>query len=210
MKKFRKISIVITAVLAALAGAVVLFGIWCNHAVGTCRQYCYSDAGTLPEAETALLLGVARMTPSGVPNLYYRSRVETAAKLFHSGKITHILISGDNSRKDYDEPTDMKNDLRQLGVPETAMTLDYAGFRTLDSVLRAKRVFNKNKFVIITQPGHAERAVYIARKHDIGAVAFLAPEPEIKWLVARNRKREKYACIAAWLDVNILRRSPKY
>ena len=210
MKKFGKISIIVAALLVVSAVSAVLFSVYCNQVIDSCQKFCYADVAMLPEYETALLLGAAKVTPSGVPNLYFRARVDTAAKLFHAGKIKHILISGDNSRQDYDEPTDIKNDLLELGVPDVAMTLDYAGFRTLDSVLRAKRVFKKDRFIIITQTGHAERAIYIARKHGIEATAFIAPEPEIKWLVARNRKREKYARIAAWIDVNILRRSPKY
>ena len=211
MKKVWKISLIS---LGASAVAILLAAgmIWyCNHAVISCAEFCYSDIDSVPIRDTALLLGAAKVTPSGKPNLYFSARIETAAKLFHAGKIKHILISGDNSRKDYDEPGDMKNALLALAVPESAMTLDYAGFRTLDSVVRAKNVFNKNKITVITQPGHAERAVYIARKHNIDAIAFYAAEPiRYKWLVARNRKRETLARVAAWLDVNILCRQPKF
>lgn len=211
MKKFWKIFLI--SLGAAVAAVLLAAGmIWyCNHAVGGCREFCFSDVAIVPVRDTALLLGAAKVSPSGNPNLYFSARIETAAKLFHAGKIKHILISGDNSRKNYDEPTDMKNALLALAVPESAMTLDYAGFRTLDSVVRAKSVFNKDKITIITQAGHAERAVYIARKHGIDAIAFYAAEPiRYQWLVARNRKREKFARVAAWLDVNILCRKPKF
>ena len=96
MKKFWKISIIITAVLAVMAGAGVLFGIWCNCAVGTCRQYCYMDTGALPDMDTALLPGAAKVTPSGVPNLYYRSRVEIAAA--HCGQSRALRRSPLGSR----------------------------------------------------------------------------------------------------------------
>ena len=211
MKKFWKISLISlgAATAAVLSAAAVIW--YCNCAVGSCRDLCFSDVDSIPARDTALLLGAAKVTPSGNPNLYFSARIETAAKLFHAGKIKHILISGDNSRKGYDEPTDMRNALLALNVPESAMTLDYAGFRTLDSVVRAKGVFKKDKITIITQTGHAERAVYIARKHGIDAIAFYAAEPiRYKWLVARNRKREKFARVAAWLDVNILCRKPKF
>jgi SanA protein len=211
MKKFLKKALWITVPAAIIAAGAVLFVWYCNCSVASCSEYCYADMDKLPESETALLLGAAKITPSGVPNLYFAGRIDAAAKLFHSGKIKHILISGDNSRDDYDEPTDMKNALIERGIPETAMTLDYAGFRTLDSVVRAKNVFEKDKYLIITQPGHAERAVYIARKHGVDASAFYAAEPtQLQWLVKRNRKREKYARIAAWLDVNIFDRKPKF
>ena len=211
MKKFWKISLIslISVIAAILSAAAIIW--YCHHAIISCAEFCYSDIERVPFRETALLLGAAKRSPSGSPNLYFSARIETAAKLFHAGKIKHILISGDNSRKDYDEPTDMKNALLALAVPEAAMTLDYAGFRTLDSVVRAKKVFKKDEFTIITQPGHAERALYIARKYDIDAIAFYAAEPiRFKWLVERNRKREKFARVAAWLDVNILFRKPKF
>lgn len=202
---------IIAAIMLIFAGAVLLFGVYCNYAIGSCRQYCYDDVEQIPARETALLLGAAKITPSGKPNLYFAGRIAAAVKLFHAGKIKHIIISGDNSRKDYNEPQDMKNSLLEQGIPESAMTLDYAGFRTLDSVVRAKNVFKKDALLIISQPGHTERAVYIARKHGIDAAAFNAGEPvHFKWLVERNRKREKYACIAAWLDLNILHRKPKF
>ena len=211
MKKSWKIALWIFVPATTVVAGVILFVLFCNYAIASCAEYCYSSIEPIPQAETALLLGAAKNTPGGAPNLYFSGRIEAAVKLFHAGKIKHILISGDNSRSDYDEPTDMKNALIEHNVPATAMTLDYAGFRTLDSVVRAKNVFGKNKFLIITQPGHAERSVYIARKYDIEATAFYAAEPErFPWLVKRNRKREKLAWIAAWCDVNLLRRKPKF
>ena len=211
MKKNLLIFLIVTALFVFIAGGTILFGLYCNRTIGECRQYCYDDLNAVPTYETGLLLGTAKTTPSGKPNLYFSARIDAATALYHAGKIKHILISGDNSRKNYNEPQDMKISLLSRGVPGSAITLDYAGFRTLDSVLRSKNVFQKSSMLIITQPGHAERAIYISRKNDIQASAFLAAEPlQYKWLIERNRKREKLACIAAWLDVNILRRRPKF
>ena len=211
MKKFWKITLWTTVSAIIIIAGAAAFAAYCCYSVTECKRYCENDINKITGPETALLLGTAKITPNGVPNLYFQERIKTAAELYHAGKIKHLLISGDNSRKDYDEPTDMKNALLEQGVPESAITLDYAGFRTLDSVVRAKNVFGKNAFLIITQPGHAERAVYIAREHGIDATACYAAEPlQYKWLIARNRKREKLAAIAAWLDVNILHRVPKF
>ena len=214
MSKKKKILFITgCAVLSVLLLAGMAWGlvVYCNNMIGSYGKYCYDDVENIPPRKVALLLGVAKTAPNGNPNAFFKGRIEAAAKLYHAGKITHIIISGDNSRKDYNEPQDMKISLRSRGVPESAITLDYAGFRTLDSVLRSKNVFQKNSILIITQPGHAERAIYISRKNDIEASAFLAAEPlQYKWLIERNRKREKLACIAAWLDVNILRRRPKF
>ena len=211
MKKFLKLLIWTSVSAVIIAAGTALFIWYCNYAVLQCSQHCIGNIDELPIFDTALLLGTAKTARSGNPNLYFSERIDTAEKLFKAGKIRHILISGDNSRKDYDEPTDMKNALLERGIPEEAMTLDYAGFRTLDSVVRAKTVFGKEKLLIITQNGHAERAVYIARKNGIDSAAFYAPEPiQYQWLVKRNRKREIFARIAAWLDVNILHRTPKF
>lgn len=201
---------------AVIAGLVVvsggaIFAVYCNYVVKNCGKFCYDDTAQVPEYDTALLLGTARISIDGYPNLYYFNRVRVAAELFKAGKIKRILISGDNGRKDYSEPEDMKNDLLKLGIPETAMILDYAGFRTLDSVVRAKNVFNVRKMVIISQEYHLPRAVYIARKHGVDAIGFIAPEQnDLEWLRKKNHARERLARIAAWLDVNIFRRQPKF
>ena len=210
VKKFWKIVLWITVPAVLLAAGAGIFAWYCNYTVKRCSEYCYDDTNKLPQSETALLLGAAKITPNGVPNLYFAGRIEAAAKLFHAGKIKHILISGDNSRKDYDEPTDMKNALIERGVPGSAMTLDYAGFRTLDSIVRCKEIFSCDKITVISQRFHAERALYIADKYGIDAIAFAAADTPWKWLNERNWKREKYARTAAWLDLNILFRSPRY
>ena len=190
---------------------VVLFVCYCNYAVRSCGKYCYSDIEKLPVYETGLVPGTAKVNRWGEANGYFAGRIEATEKLYHAGKIKKILLSGDNSRKDYDEPTDMKNALIELGVPADVITLDYAGFRTLDTVVRAKNVFGKNKFLVITQWGHAERSVYLARKHGVEAYGFHAAEPNhIPWLVKKNRSREVLAAVAAWLDVNILNKQPKF
>ena len=104
----------------------------------------------------------------------------------------------------------MKQALLEKGVPESAMTLDYAGFRTLDSIVRAKEVFQLENCLIITQQYHAVRALYIARKIDLQAIAFAAEDIEIKSVRQKNHLREKFARILAWLDMNILHTAPKF
>ena len=209
-KKFLLISAIVIS-CGMLAGAMAWgMVVYCNNTIGSYGKNCYSDVEAIPVREVALLLGVAKITPAGNPNAFFRGRIEAAAKLYHAGKISHIIISGDNSRKNYNEPQDMKEALIASGVPENAMTLDYAGFRTLDSIVRCKEIFSCTKITVISQRFHAERALYIADKYQIDAIAFAAADTPWKWLNERNWKREKYARCAAWLDVNILRRSPRY
>lgn len=209
-KKLLKYLFIVFASTVVLFAAGCGFIYYCNHVIAGCGNRCYNDLKKIPARDIGLLLGVAKVAPSGSPNAYFRGRVEAAAELYHAGKIRHIIISGDNSRKDYNEPRDMKEALLEKNVPADAMTLDYAGFRTLDSVVRAKQIFDCSRITVISQRYHAERAVYIAARNDIDAIAFAAADPPWKWLQKRNLRREKYARVAAWLDVNILHRNPRF
>ena len=91
-------------------------------------------------------MGCARYLANGRQNLYFRYRIEAAAELFHTDKVRHILVSGDNSIDTYDESTDMMEALVEKGVPADRIVRDYAGFSTLDSVVRAKAVFLRRPF----------------------------------------------------------------
>ncbi len=162
----------------------------------------------VPARDVAVVLGADRYTRGRI-NTFYRARVEAAAELYHAGKVRGLLISGDNSRADYNEPRMMKDDLVALGVPGEHITLDHARFRTLDSMVRARRVFGVDRLVVVTQRFHCERAIYIARQHGIDAVGFAASDtaglPGLK-----VRAREVVARAKAWLDVNLLAKEPKF
>ncbi|MBK1649359.1 hypothetical protein CKO36_12285 [Rhabdochromatium marinum] len=130
----------------------------------------------LPVA-VALVLGTARRTLAGRPNEFYRARLEAAAALYHHDLVQGILVSGDNGSRYYNEPEAMRRDLIALGVPDAHVTLDYAGFRTLDSVVRAQQVFGLERFLIVSQSYHAERGVFIARQRGMVAYGFAAADP---------------------------------
>jgi SanA protein len=125
------------------------------------------------------------------------------------GKVKHLLVSGDNHAVGYDEPSDMKQAVLALGVPESAVTLDYAGFRTLDSIVRAKEVFGQTKLTIVTDRFHAYRAVFIARHCGIEAVAYCSAEVPVKWS-AEARLRECGARVKAVLDLFVLNTHPRF
>ena len=110
------------------------------------------------------------------PDPYFVYRIDAAAKLYHSGKIRKILISGDNRRKGYNEPEDMRNALIAKGVPDSCIVLDYAGFRTYDSMVRAKKVFGQDSLIVVSQHWHNERALYIAHRIGVEADAFDAKD----------------------------------
>jgi SanA protein len=156
----------------------------------------------------ALLLGTARKTVAGQPNQFYRARIEAAAELFHSGKVQGILVSGDNATRWYNEPIAMQKDLITEGVPAEFITLDYAGFRTLDSVIRAKEVFGQQRIIVVSQRFHAERAIFLARHFGIDASGLAAADPDDLGLM-KVRAREVLARVAAVLDI-VIGREPKF
>jgi SanA protein len=173
------------------------------------RASCYQRAEDVPPHRVALLLGTGKWLRSGIENPMYRYRIEAAARLWHAGRVDYILASGDNGRRDYDEPSAMTIDLVDAGVPFDAIYRDYAGFRTLDSVVRAKKVFGLSEFVIVSQPFHNERALYLAHAAGIRAVGYNARDVAYAYAL-KTRVREKFARLAAVLDVNLLHTKPRF
>lgn len=138
----------------------------------TGNRFCYSSVDSIPHNHCALVLGTSKYLWNGKRNLYYTNRIKAAVELYNHNKIDFIIVSGDNRNRNYNEPITMYNDLVQAGIPNRKIILDYAGFRTLDSVVRGKEVFGQDKFTIVSQSFHNQRAVYIARKKGIEAIAF--------------------------------------
>ena len=135
----------------------------------------FSDIKSVPHRKVALLLGTSPLNRLGRPNTYFTNRILTAAELYRSGKIDYIIASGDNHTRKYDETTAMRDSLIARGVPSDRIITDFAGFRTLDSVVRAKEVFGCDSLTIISQADHEGRALYIAKANGIDAVAVEAP-----------------------------------
>ncbi len=186
-----------------------LFLLACNAYVErSTRRQIFSEIKDLPDKPVALVLGTARRVGSR-PNRFYTARIRAAAELYRAGKIRHILVSGDNSHRSYDEPTAMKEDLIAAGVPGKHITIDYAGFRTLDSVVRAHRVFGQSSFVVVTQRFHGERAVFLARHHGLDVVAYTAADVPGR-AGMKTHLREYLARVKAVVDVWILHTGPKF
>jgi SanA protein len=192
--------------VGALATALVTCNVW---VVGTTKGRVFTDVTALPAGEVGLLLGTGKTTRRGNPNPHFGHRVQAAVELYHAGKIKHLLVSGDNHVKGYDEPTDMKDALVAAGVPERAMTLDYAGFRTLDSVVRAKKVFGVNQYTVISERFHNYRALLIARRYGIDAVAYCAEEVPLRYSL-KTKARECAARLKAIFDLYVLRTQPHF
>jgi SanA protein len=164
-------------VVIALAIAIVLYP---NYIINKkTSSKIFSSVDSIPKNRVGLLLGTSKFLKSGV-NPYYKNRIEATIELFKSKKIDYVLISGDNSRKNYDEPTMMKEDLIKAGIPESKIYLDYAGFRTLDSIVRAKEIFGLDSLTIISQQFHNERAIYISQKKHISSIGYNAKDVSLK------------------------------
>lgn len=186
----------------ALVVVVVLFVVACNLAVvKTADSRMYTDVTAVPKNRVGLLLGTNPIGRTGNPNTFYVNRIQAALDLYRAGKVERFLISGDNSREEYDEPTWMKEDLMKAGVPDSVIYLDYAGFRTYDSMVRAKEVFGLNAFTIISQPFHNERAIYLATRKGMDVVGFNAQDTQFKRWKIRMTMREWLARTKAVLDV---------
>lgn len=147
-----------------------------------------------------LLLGTSRTVRSGRPNAYFYNRVDAAAALYHAGKVEYLVISGDNGRKGYNEPQDMKEALVGRGVPAEAIYLDYAGFRTYDSVVRMEKIFGQESFTVISQEFHNRRAVYIAQALGLDAVGYNAADVAA-YAGMKTRLREKLARVRMFMDL---------
>jgi SanA protein len=169
----------------------------------------FHNSDQLPDHRVALVLGTSHKLAGGRPNPFFEKRMDTAADLFKAGKIDQFLLSGDNRTKFYNEPYEMRKALVARGVPVTAITLDFAGLRTLDSVVRSKEIFGQNQLTIITQPFHSYRALFISNFYDIDAVAMVTEEPDVESSV-RVRIREYFARTKAVLDLYVLRTAPRF
>ncbi len=169
----------------------------------------YADYAAIPENPVGLVLGTSSRRTDGSPNPFFHNRMAAAAKLYRMGKIGHIIVSGDNRSRFYNEPMEMKRALIKLGVPDAAITLDYAGLRTLDSVVRSKEIFGQDHITIITQPFHSYRALFISRYYKIEAVALVASEPTDEPAVSVY-VREYFARAKAILDLYVLKTGPRH
>ncbi|MDY6846605.1 MAG: ElyC/SanA/YdcF family protein [Chloroflexota bacterium] len=160
-------------------------------------------AETVPQSPAALVLG-AGLNRDGTPGLVLQDRVRTASDLYFSGKVEKILMSGDNTSENYNEPGAMKDFAIELGIPEEDIVLDFAGRRTYDSCYRAKAIFGLEKLTLVTQAYHLPRALLTCNALDIDAGGVPADDANYRrssytfWWV-----REILASIKAYWDIYI-------
>ena len=197
-------------VLYSLLAICLLFGSieYSNiKVISFAKPYVFDSVKEIEHNKVGLVLGTSKYMRRGGINPYFKYRMDATAKLYKSNKIDKIIVSGDNHKHGYNEPQQMKDYLIDLGVKENDITLDYAGLRTFDSMIRAKKVFGQSKITVISQKFHNERAVFLARKNGIETVGFNAKTP---WYSKRMKFREYLAKFKAVLDIYILRTEPKF
>ncbi|MGV0938009.1 SanA/YdcF family protein [Empedobacter falsenii] len=196
-KKFLKKSFYTLLILGVLS---LLFTAFANYKIENSTEEFVSDKlEILPKTKVAVVLGTAPNLVSGYQNYYFTYRIEAATKLYQSGKVTHFILSGDHGRKNYNEPEAMKQALIKNGIPENVIYLDYAGFRTLDSMIRAKEIFGQKEFIVVSQEFHNQRAVYIARQNGINAYGYNAKDVN-KHAGLKTNIREYFARTKVFID----------
>jgi len=169
----------------------------------------YSDIDAIPAKKVALLLGTVKRLRHGYTNRYFQYRIDAAAQLYKAGKVKHILASGANHTRYYNEPRDMQKALMAQGVPKQAITLDYAGFRTLDSVVRCKEIFSQEDIIVVSQAFHNKRAIFIGDFYAIKVIGFNARDVPLRDDI-KTPIREYLARFKAVLDLYILKTQPKF
>jgi SanA protein len=188
-------------IISLILGLVLITTIFIsNYLIDTKgKRFIYNSIEKVPANKAGLLLGTSKYIKKGIPNPYFYYRIDAAVKLYRQGKIKNIILSGDNRLMSYNEPMMMKRELLKLGIPDSAIYLDYAGFRTFDSVIRSREIFEQSSITIISQRFHLERAIYIAHHYGIGAIGYEAQNVNFKFGI-RTSLREYFARVLVFWD----------
>jgi SanA protein len=174
-KKYK--GVVLKVSLLLILALLIALVFYCTHTIiAKAEDSVYYDANKIPASKVGLVLGTSKYLSRGKINPYFQYRIDATYKLYNTGKIKYIIVSGDNRKMSYNEPIAMKKSLIGLGVPDSVIYLDFAGFRTFDSVIRCREVFEQDTFTIISQRFHLERAIYIAKRNRLKVYGFAAKD----------------------------------
>lgn len=204
-KWIRRTGLLLLAVVLVLLAVVIYANV---TAVWASRGRIFSEVKQVPVTRVGLVFGTTDRV-NGRENLYFRYRIEAATKLWKAGKLETLIVSGDNRSRYYNEPDKMKQALVERGIPAERIVCDFAGLRTLDSVVRAKEIFGADPILFISQRFQNERAIYLAKANGIRAYGFNAEDVETQ-AGLKTKLREVGARVKMWLDVNFLNTRPKH
>lgn len=193
-------------ILLFLVACVVASNIWVNTSTSA---YIYDEVEKVPARKACMVLGTSKYLGGGRKNPFFEYRIQATVELYQAGKIEQILVSGDNSSKNYDEPDMMKKALIVRGIPECRISCDYAGFRTFDSVIRMWKVFGQKSFIVVSQKFHNQRAVFIGRKNGLDVVGYNAKDVKGTGGI-KTHVREYFARFKAVIDLYVWPARPRF
>jgi SanA protein len=190
--------------LAAAFAALVLVVLAANaYIVFSTRGEATSDISRLPHAQAAIVPG-AQVNPDGTMSSMLADRVRRTIELWNAGKVDRILVSGDHGSWRYDEPDVMREALQRAGIPGRVIFTDHAGFNTRATMVRAKRIFDVQSAIVVTQGFHIDRALFLAKAAGIDDVHGLTSDLHgYGQKKLQNEVREIFARVKAPLDVAI-------
>lgn len=205
LKHAYRMLLLVTAICCILPPTLMVYVAEATHA------YRYTHVESVPNKPVAIVFG-AGVLPDGRLSPMLAHRVDAAIALYHAGKVRKLLMTGDNSRVEYNEVAAMKRYAMQHDVPSRDIKLDYAGFRTYDSCYRAHAIFDITDAVLVTQRYHLPRAVYTCRHLGIDALGLGTPDWDIypSTLMRRYVMREVLATLKALEEVHITRPKPRF
>lgn len=210
LKGFRKRwfkRVLLTGLCLGVCG--LLFVLWANlAAVIAGKGRLHDDPAKVPAGGVGLVFGCDDRV-NGRENLYFRYRIDAAEKVWKAGKLRCLIVSGDNRSRYYNEPKKMRQALIDRGVPAERIICDFAGLRTLDSVVRAKEVFGVDEITFISQKFQNERAAYLGKAHGMQVSGYNAQDVAVQGGL-KTRLREVGARVKMWLDIQVLGTRPKH
>lgn len=213
MKKGKKISkpikrvFVIITIIVFFVFVILVYANW--KIPHDTQKFIFGNTDSIPPQKAALVLGAAKHLKSGHINPYFDNRIKAAAELYKIGKVKAFVVSGDNSRNTYNEPADMRDALIDSGVPDSIIYLDYAGFRTLDSVVRMNKIFGQESFIVVSQEFHNERAIFLAKHYGLDVYGYNAKDVGLARISYKTVIREKFARVKVFIDI-LLNKEPKF
>jgi vancomycin permeability regulator SanA len=196
----------LAGIFSVVAGLALVVPVALVQSAGAVRVY--DEVEAVQYAPVAIVFGAA-VRHDGKPSTILADRVAAAVDLYKAGKVRRILMTGDNSSLHYNEASAMKRLAVELGVPADRVNLDYAGFRTYDSVYRAREVFGVTDAILVTQGYHLPRALFLARSIGIDAAGFKAGL-ELYPHQSYYSLRELPAGVVAWYQANVFHPRPRF
>ncbi len=174
---------------------------------GNASGRTYEEVDSIPHNRYGLLLATSPITPGGAHNFYFDNRIMAADDLYKAGKIDYIIASGGDYTKEHengcDEPVAILDSLVVRGIPADRIILDYEGMRTLNSIVKAKKIYGLDSVTMISQKYHNERAIYLADHYNLHAVGYNAEPSPIRRNRIKNTLREYLARVKMFIDLTL-------